>query len=68
MHNNVFFQKSNYKAALDITMLIGDTRDPQSLELPRAGVIRQGHQVHVKPINWLLSRCLNLIGQHRQLD
>ena len=48
MHNNVFFQKSNYKAALDITMLIGDTRDPQSLELPRAGVIRQGHQVNIK--------------------
>ena len=43
-----FFQRSNDEAALDITMLMGDTRVQHSLGLPRAGVIRQGLQVNIK--------------------
>lgn len=48
----ILLQRSNDEAALDITMLMGDTRVQHSLGLPRAGVIR----------------CRSLNGQHRQID
>ena len=39
-------QRRNYDAALDAERMIGDPGELHSLELPRVGVVRQGHQVN----------------------